>query len=298
MDDVTYDVYFGIHDPMNLPPHVGFNITVPKFDPSPIENLEFNTKYEWRIVAWDEYGYKTVGDPWFFITEENEPPNQADDPIPEDGANNIPIDLDYLYWNGSDPNSGDTLKYDVYFDDAFPLKKRADKQLDDYWEITIPLTLYQTYHWRIDTYDREGLKTEGINWSFTTGLNNPPEVTIQGPHQGTKNTEYKFQFTITDPDGHDVYLYVDWDDGNSGWIDGTFESGDTISLNHSWSKDREYTIEAKARDIFNAEGDSTYHDILIPRSKSLNDYPLLKMLINRFPILSSILFIFNNLGYI
>jgi len=292
MDDVTYDIYFGLHDPMNDPPQVGFNETLTTFDPSPYgDNLEFKRKYEWKIVAWDKYGYKTDGPDWYFTTEKNKPPNQASDPIPEDGATNVPIDIKFLYWNGSDPNSGDTLKYDVYFDDAFPLSKRENKQSEEYWEIPFVtnLTLYKTYYWRIDTYDREGLKTNGKNWSFTTGLNREPEVTILGPNKGTRGVKYEFKFTAVDPDGHDVEYYIDWDDGDKGWIDGTYESGKTISLNHTWNRDGEYTIMAKAKDSFGKQGNSSYHIMSVPKSKFLIDLPILKFLIERFPILARIL---------
>jgi hypothetical protein len=87
-------------------------------------------------------------------------------------------------------------------------------------------------------------------------------------------------------------LYVDWDDGNKGWIDGIFESGSTISLNHSWSARRIYTIEAKAKDQFNLEGDSTYHDWLGPRSKSSIEPWILKF-IERFPLLERLIKIFG-----
>jgi len=270
MDIVTFDVYFGEFDPFKHPPQVASNISFPIYDPSPLDNnLKFNQKYEWKIVAWDQYGLKAVGDPWVFTTEINKPPYQASDPIPDDGASSIPIDLEYLYWNGSDPNSGDKLRYDVYFDDSFPPGIKSQIQLPEKWPLPYELELYNTYYWRIDTYDRDGLKTEGKNWSFTTGLNHAPDVVIQGPSQGVPNKNYEFKFTVTDPDGHDVMLYVDWDDGDKGWIDGVYESGSTISLNHSWSTRDSYIIKAKAKDQFNKEGDSVSHNWLVPRSKSL-----------------------------
>ena len=146
LDDVTYDVYFGEYHPYQKPPQVAFNITTIKFDPSPLgNNLKFNTTYVWYIVAWDEYGYKTKGYTWFFTTEKNLPPYQASDPFPEDGETSVPVDLEYLLWNGSDPNSGDKLKYDVYFDDALPLLKRESNISEDFWEIPYTLSLYTTY---------------------------------------------------------------------------------------------------------------------------------------------------------
>jgi len=113
-DDVLFDVYFGDH-PTNISLKSS-NQSELYWNPLP---LGFQRTYFWQIIAWDEYDYKTVGPIWHFTTEPNYPPDKASNPFPKNGENAVPVDI-VVKWNGTDPNIGDTLKYDVYFDDVFP----------------------------------------------------------------------------------------------------------------------------------------------------------------------------------
>ena len=69
-DMVTYDVYFGT---TVTPPKVWENISS-KFTNN--ISLKFNTKYYWRIVAWDNHKASTLGNLWNFNTRYNNPPNR------------------------------------------------------------------------------------------------------------------------------------------------------------------------------------------------------------------------------
>ena len=62
-DSVTYDVYFGTENP---PPGVVGNQTATTYDAG---TMNYNTKYYWKIVAWDENGASTTGPIWNFTTE-------------------------------------------------------------------------------------------------------------------------------------------------------------------------------------------------------------------------------------
>jgi len=257
-DNVTYDVYFGVFDPFNPPPKVEDNHSYTTYDPTPYGDvLDFNTKYAWKIVAWDKYGLKTTGPNWSFRTEPNYPPDPAHDPIPPDDATNVPVDA-ILYWNGSDPNSGDTFTYDVYFSvNPDPPLVAEDLDVAEYDPYgPNDMTLWKEYYWRIVTRDKSGLETPGPNWSFWTGLNHEPTPPdIDGPHKGQTGAEYNFTFVSTDPDNHTISYYVDWgDDTNSGWTD-YYESGEMITLNHSWENRDTYNIKAKAKDFYGAESD-------------------------------------------
>ena len=88
--------------------------------------------------------------------------------------------------------------------------------------------------------------------------NNPPMApSISGPSSGLKGVRYNYTVVTTDPDGDDVYYYVDWGDGtNSGWV-GPFPSGMMVTLNHTWSGQGTYTIKAKAKDTHNLESSWT-----------------------------------------
>ena len=281
-DDVTYDVYFG-DNPMEEPQQVVWNQTETWWKPL---TLEFQHKYFWRIVAWDEYGLRTIGDKWEFTTEANVPPNKAIDPYPPDGDTTVPQEDVTLEWNGSDPNIGDTLYYDVYFDDVNPpLTKKATKILEDWYEITYTLILHKTYYWRIDTWDKEGEFTEGDVWQFTCGINNPPgKPTIDGPTTVNRGAETSYDFTSIDPDGHDVMYNVDWGDGNEEFTD-YYPNGTKVTLSHTWTKSGTVTIEAYAEDRHGLDGEKGTLLISVPRFRvfNFNHFNLLIRLLERFP---------------
>jgi len=88
--------------------------------------------------------------------------------------------------------------------------------------------------------------------------NNPPgPPSLSGPSSGMKGVLYNYTVVTSDPDGDDVYYYVDWGDGTaSGWV-GPFISGMMVTLNHSWSGEGSYTIKAKAKDIYDSESSWT-----------------------------------------
>lgn len=86
----------------------------------------------------------------------------------------------------------------------------------------------------------------------------PQKPTLSGPTNGIINTQYTYMVSSTDPEGDDVFYYLEWGDGaNSGWIG----PGDEITADHSWTDIGAYTIRAKARDIYHAE--SPWSDPLI-----------------------------------
>jgi hypothetical protein len=66
-DDVTYDVYLDINDPPTT--KVSANQSFEFYDPDP--DLEFDTKYYWQIIAWDDKGATTSGPIWSFTTRHN-----------------------------------------------------------------------------------------------------------------------------------------------------------------------------------------------------------------------------------
>jgi hypothetical protein len=89
------------------------------------------------------------------------------------------------------------------------------------------------------------------------GNMNPESPLIVGPKIGGVGTEYEYELVATDPDGDDVYYYMDWDDGDtSGWI-GPYKSGNPVKINHTWTSEGTYYIKAKAKDIYQEESSWT-----------------------------------------
>jgi hypothetical protein len=99
---------------------------------------------------------------------------------------------------------------------------------------------------------------EILNVEMTSGTppNQPPDApSISGPHTGKPREEYTFTFASTDPEEDAVYYYVDWGDGSQEeWI-GPYVSGESVPLNHSWTRPGSYTIRAQAKDTHDAESD-------------------------------------------
>ena len=86
--------------------------------------------------------------------------------------------------------------------------------------------------------------------SEVSPVSNPPaKPVITGPTNGIVNYEYNYTVVTTEPDGEDVYYYIDWGDGtNSGWL-GPFSSGTSTTAQKSWNTASTYTVQARAKDI-------------------------------------------------
>jgi hypothetical protein len=79
--------------------------------------------------------------------------------------------------------------------------------------------------------------------------NPPANPTLTGPTIGIINKEYTYSVVTTEPDGENVYYYIDWGDGtNTGWM-GSYSPGDTVTVQKSWSTPANYTVYARAKDI-------------------------------------------------
>lgn len=98
--------------------------------------------------------------------------------------------------------------------------------------------------------------------------NDPPnDPTIDGPTNGKAGTSYDYTFTAVDPDGTNIWYYVDWgDDTNSGWV-GPYASGQEMVLSHTWDERGTYTIKAKAKDPYDEEGPWGSLEVTMPRNR-------------------------------
>ena len=116
----------------------------------------------------------------------------------------------------------------------------------------------------------------------------PEKPDIQGQKQGEKGKRYEYTFTSNDPDGHDIYYYIDWGNGNiMEWI-GPYESGEQVSIKQRWDQCGNYTIRAKTKDVFNGVSNWTVLSISMPLNKTkqklnliefLNQYSIFKLLL-------------------
>ncbi len=277
-DDVTYDVYFG--ECGEAPPLVWSNKTSSTYCPA--GNLDYGTCYVWMIVAWDEYDYSTIGPTWEFTTEENLPPNTPSEPIPPDGETDVSIE-EILRWVGGDPNSGDTVTYDVYFGKSNP-PPLVDEDLPNREYNPSTMDFNTTYYWQIVAEDSQGLTATGPIWYFTTEeLNHPPTTPdIDGPTEGSPGVVLCWTFHSDDPDNNLIKYIIKWGDGTSDETDYHSDSK-PVEVCHTFAKG-DYIIEASSEDQKGlASGKNTYKvKITTPRSRTAY-HPLLLRLFERFP---------------
>jgi hypothetical protein len=97
----------------------------------------------------------------------NTDPNTPSNPSPAHNATDVSVTTD-LSWQGDDPDPGDTVTYDVFFDTSNP---PTSLLCDDIAATTCDpgtLTNNTTYHWQVVATDNHGASTPGPVWQFTT----------------------------------------------------------------------------------------------------------------------------------
>lgn len=168
-----------------------------------------------------------------------------------------------------------TLEEGFYIDDISPVPEftiintLSNTISENYYNITDKTN--GEYYYRIKGYNNQQ------DWGDFSTLrkvivslmsNQPPNAPdISGNKNGKINVEYNYNFIAIDPDGNNIYYYVDWgDENNTGWL-GPYLSGEEISLNHIWIEKGTYVIKAKAKDIFDEESNWTNYEITMPRNR-------------------------------
>jgi hypothetical protein len=96
----------------------------------------------------------------------NNPPNIPTNPSPDTLVNNVSIQAD-INWYGDDPDEGDTLTYDVYFDTVNASTLVSSNQSSTTFE---PGELENdcAYYWKVITTDSHGTSVESPVWEFKT----------------------------------------------------------------------------------------------------------------------------------
>ena len=217
---------------------VGENLGQNTFDPG---QMEFQTKYYWKIVAEDVWGAETAGPIWSFTTGSNNPPNSPSSPQPPSGSTNVDVEAD-ISWSCSDPD-GDELVYDIYFgtsSDPPPVYYAWPETTFDPGVMDFD----QKYYWKIVAEDIYGAQKSGPKWSFTTGHNDPPNTPSNpSPADGSENVplDITLSWSGGDPNPGDTVLY-----------DLYFSTNNPPTI---WKRDLEVTSVS----VQNMEGNTKYY---------------------------------------
>ena len=186
----------------------------------------------------------------------NTPPNIPSSPSPIIHATGVSINAD-LNWTGGDPDIGDVVVYDVYFEanDATPDVRVSDDQSGTTFD---PGTMsYSThYYWQIISKDNHGAETSGPIWDFTTEAPQYTLTIIINPTD--KGTVTKNPDWSTYPAGTPVELTAN---GNIPWQFDHWTGGLTGSENPK-------TI------IMDGDKTVTAHFVIPGHVLNLNDFPM------------------------
>jgi len=114
----------------------------------------------------------------------------------------------------------------------------------------------------------------------------PEKPTLSGEISGNINQDYTYYASSTDPNNEDLYYYFNWDDGtNSGWL-GPYESGEECSTTHSWSKQGNYEIKVRAKDVNGIISDwSDPLSVTMPKNRLLIRCSIIQKILENYPIL-------------
>jgi len=125
-------------------------------------------------------------------------------------------------------------------------------------------------------------------WVFINEENHPPKTPwLLGRKTGENGTVYRYTFWANDPDGDDLYYYLNWGDtywdgGAVGWI-GPYKSGEKVTLEKNWTEKGNYTVRVKARDYYDTKSEWATLKVTMPVSYDLPIHWFFEQLLQRFP---------------
>ncbi len=169
----------------------------------------------------------------------------------------------------------------------------GDTHISDEQNPSHTYTSAGNYNVTLTVMDDTGNTSDDSTWAWIQDGNSPPDTPdIDGPNKGTAGKSYPYAFTSNDPEGLQVWYYIDWDDGsNTGWK-GPYSSGLTKTFNHKWTDEGTYTIKCKAKDPYDDESSYGEFKVTLPRYKPIQSLLLLKYL-ERFPLIQTLLIRFG-----
>ncbi|RPI19624.1 MAG: hypothetical protein EHM58_01070 [Ignavibacteriae bacterium] len=98
----------------------------------------------------------------------NHKPNAPGNPVPADGSTGVGAFVT-LQWTCTDPDAGDTVKFDVYASTSNP---PGTLKVSNYNKTAFDLGLLppeMTIYWKVVARDNGGLSTTGPVWTFKRG---------------------------------------------------------------------------------------------------------------------------------
>ena len=162
-------------------------------------------------------------------------------------------------YSDEDFNDGSWHQVEIFFN-GITAKPTVEMYIDGEFESSITKWLceIENDHYKYGKIGRRALENEGYfeglldEFKITKypGGNdqNPPE--ISGPIGGYPGEEYEFTFLTEDPEGDEIWLFIDWGDGTfEDWF-GPYASGQEVTVSHTYYAIGTFEIRAKSKDYW------------------------------------------------
>jgi len=166
-EGVSYDVYLDKDEQPTSKVASGLSSTTFKVD----EDLDFETKYFWKVVATNKQGESTNSKVASFTTkkeDEKEAPTSFGLIEPTNGAEDVSLKPILKWEESTDPNGG-SIAYDVYFGkNENPTTKVESNLSATSFTIADKLEFSTTYYWKVVAKNDAGKSTDSETGSFVT----------------------------------------------------------------------------------------------------------------------------------
>jgi hypothetical protein len=113
----------------------------------------------------------------------------------------------------------------------------------------------------------------------------PDQPIMTGPKFGTTGKDIEFKVSAVDPDDHDIYYFIRWDDGTNLDWDGPYQSGEEVTFTHQYTEGGSRAIITIAKDIVSEKSQQCTHNIRIINNRAVSrtvNLRLLDIFINHF----------------
>jgi len=226
------------------------------------EDLGFNKSDDYKISVWIN---STLTDPgMIYETSDSDGLPKAYVKLNSDGTLEAKVqstttcDVEIYSINSYNDGLWHYIECIYHGDPSYPIMELyVDEELvgsDTDW--LCPMSAHQFNKAKIgitsydDTEDFNGIIDEVKVYKKPEGNQPPNAPNISGLTTGTVGEEYDYTFVTTDPDGENVFYWIDWGDNyNTSWI-GPYNSDEEVIVSHIWSENGIYEIRAKAKDVF------------------------------------------------
>jgi hypothetical protein len=260
-----------------------------------LSRLAYSTTYKVWVNATDPTGSGNYTRKWYTFTTKVSLPPVFGTPSPANGSKNNPLSFSWKI--PINDTEGDAFSWTIHCSNGHTTG--GTNATNETESISFSgLTNSTTYKVYVNATDPTGSGLYTRKWyTFTTTSPPPSTPTIDGPSSGKVRESYIYNFIAVDPDGDDVYYWIEWGDGSpvTGWI-GPYHSGQVVIVSHTFSKKGILTIKCQAKDSYDSLSDWGQLKVTMPTETAYSTslfFELIERIMERFsytfPILRPLL---------